>query len=301
MEPVFLTPYIEEKVWGGNLLHILYGKISKKGSKIGESWEVSAFSDKQSIVRNGEFVSMSLSQFYGDHHDLFGMDSPEFPFIIKLIDAKLSLSVQVHEKDSDSRNGKCEAWVVLDATPGAKIVLGANIKTQQQLKASIEEGVLEEYLNYVDVKPGDVFFIPPGTIHAIGAGILLYEIQQPSDVTYRLHDPSGNRELHIEQGCGAYHYYAPYRKVVPKDLGNGSFLLLDCEHFMVEKINADDFAIQTDMDHFSVYTALAKGKIVKPNQEISYDKGDTFIIPVGFGEFMLSGGTLLKAYYPGGR
>ena len=175
--------------WGGRALKEKYGKNTPE-EITGESLEISALPGHESLVTNGEYRGRSLHEVFdlwGDR--LTGRQEKTFPLMLKLLDAQQCLSVQVHPDDAYARDhegkaGKSEAWYILDAAPGARLVYGIDAHGEA-LRAIVENGELEKYLHWVEVHPGDVFHIPSGTIHALGPGIQCYEIQQSSDVTYR--------------------------------------------------------------------------------------------------------------------
>ena len=221
--PLKFTPVLKEKIWGGNKIEtILKHKISPL-KNCGESWEISGIVDDESVVANGflaennlnELMEIYLTDLVGEkNYEKYGLG---FPLLIKFIDAQDNLSVQVHPDDAFAQerygqNGKTEMWHVIQADEGAGLYVGFNQKiTAQQYLDAVEGGTLEEYLKFYPVKPGDTFMIPAGTVHAIGKGVLLAEIQQPSDITFRIYDwnrvdDQGNsRELHTEEAFDAIH------------------------------------------------------------------------------------------------
>ena len=221
--PLKFTPVLKEKIWGGNKIEtILKHKISPL-KNCGESWEISGIVDDESVVANGflaennlnELMEIYLTDLVGEkNYEKYGLG---FPLLIKFIDAQDNLSVQVHPDDAFAQehydqNGKTEMWHVIQADEGAGLYVGFNQKiTAQQYLAAVENGTLENYLKFYPVKPGDTFMIPAGTVHAIGKGVLLAEIQQPSDITFRIYDwnrvdDNGNRrELHTEEAFEAIH------------------------------------------------------------------------------------------------
>ncbi len=217
-KPIFLKGAVKDYIWGGNKLRELFGKESDR-EIIAESWELSCHMDGCSVVMNSEDKGLTLTEYINKYgvKAVLGRDCPtidDLP-LIKLIDAKQPLSVQVHPDDHYAHEkgfpkGKTEMWYVLDAEPEAKLVYGVNQEiTREELQYHIENGTLEDILNFVHVKKGDVFFIPAGIIHAIGKGILIAEVQQNSNLTYRVYDynrrdADGNlRELHIEDAVAA--------------------------------------------------------------------------------------------------
>lgn len=214
MTPFLLSPAGKDYIWGGERLKTLFGKVSAL-SPLAESWECSVHPDGPSQVASGAFAGRSLAEVLAEHPEFLG-DSPSAAgglyILVKLIDAKRDLSVQVHPDDGyafreeGGQQGKTEVWYVLDAEPGACLVFGLNrAATAEELRLSLENGTFESLLRRVPVHRGDVFYIPSGTIHAIGGGILLAEVQQNSNLTYRLYDygrlgkDGRPRELHIDK------------------------------------------------------------------------------------------------------
>lgn len=206
--PFLLSPYYKSCIWGGNSLARLYGKRADI-PQLGETWECSVHPSGQSTVASGCFTGRLLGDVLSEYPSLLGKEN-ELPILIKLIDAQSDLSVQVHPDDAyaishEEQHGKTEMWYILEAQPGAQLVLGFDRPlTRQLVREAAERGGLGRYLRYVPVKRGDAFLIEPGTVHAIGGGIVLAEIQQSSDVTYRLwdygrKDKDGKlRPLHID-------------------------------------------------------------------------------------------------------
>lgn len=210
--PLVMEPFFRSggnTPWGGYALREKYGK-NTPDEITGESLEVSALPGYESHVLNGECRGKNLQEMFALWGDrLTGNREKKFPLVLKLLDARQSLSVQVHPDDTyailhEGKTGKSEAWYILDAQPGARIVYGVDLNGET-LQAVVASGRLEEHLHWTEVHPGDVFYIPSGTIHALGPGIQCYEIQQSSDVTYRFWDwnrtgkDGTKRELHIRQ------------------------------------------------------------------------------------------------------
>ena len=207
MEPSFR--YGQSTPWGGHALKEKYGKHAPE-EITGESLEISALPGHESRVTNGAYRGKSLQEVFTAWGDwLTGKREKTFPLMLKILDAHQCLSVQVHPDDAyamdhEGKLGKSEAWYILDAAPGARLVYGIDTRGEK-LDDIVEAGRLEECLHWVEVKPGDVFYIPSGTIHALGSGIQCYEIQQSSDVTYRFWDwnrvgkDGKPRELHTRQ------------------------------------------------------------------------------------------------------
>lgn len=209
-EPLFLKPVFQEKIWGGNKLHTVFG-FDLPSEKIGEDWAISAHPHGVSIVENGQFKGIGLDELWDKHKELFGNpQEPVFPLLTKILDAEDDLSVQVHPDDAyglenEGELGKTECWYIIDAQPGAEIIYGHQANSKEELTEMITEERWDDLLTKVPVKRGDFFYVPSGTIHAIGAGIMILETQQSSDTTYRVYDydrkdDEGNlRDLHIQQ------------------------------------------------------------------------------------------------------
>ena len=210
--PLIMSPYFrcgQSTPWGGCALKEKYGK-NTPDEPTGESLEISALPGRESHVLNGAYRGKSLREIYtlwGDR--LTGKRGKDFPLMLKLLDARQNLSVQVHPDDAyaqlhEGKTGKSEAWYILNAEPGARLVYGVDAEGTE-LQAIVEAGQLEEHLHWVEAHPGDVFYIPSGTVHALGSGIQCYEIQQSSDVTYRFWDwnragkDGKPRELHLRK------------------------------------------------------------------------------------------------------
>lgn len=208
--PLFLKSVLQEKIWGGKCLKEAFG-YELPSEKIGEYWAISAHPNGASVIENGPFAGQALDKVYAEHRELFGNSKePVFPLLTKILDANEWLSVQVHPDDTyglanEGELGKTECWYVIAADEGAEIVYGHQARSKEELRQMIEEGKWDDLLIRIPVKTGDFFYVPSGTMHAIGKGILILETQQSSDTTYRVYDfdrkdADGNlRELHIDQ------------------------------------------------------------------------------------------------------
>ena len=227
--PLKMKPYFRhgsETPWGGGKLRELFNK-DIPDDMTGESLEISALPGRESVIVNGELSGKTLTEAA----DVMGAELlgefKEFPLLLKLLDAKERLSVQVHPDDEyaarvEGKRGKTEAWYILNADPGAKLVFGVKAKSSEELRQIVASGHIEDTLNWIDVRPGDCLYIQSGTVHAIGGGIVLYEIQQSSDVTYRMWDWGRPREIHTQKALDVTrcrHSDAPGRAA--DDRGNG--------------------------------------------------------------------------------
>ncbi len=305
--PFKLDPALHVKVWGGRRLAAMMRKSLPTAEPYGESWEL----HDTAVVANGPLQGNRLGDLarqYGA--DLLGASNDPaegFPLLAKLIDAADWLSIQVHPNDEQAQalesepRGKTEAWVILHAEPGAQLVIGLRMGTSREMMAeAIQRNRLETLLVYVEVKTGDVLYIPANTIHALGPGILIYEIQQASDVTYRLYDwgrlglDGQPRELHIDKGLQVANLESLPRVRQPKNE-----LLVDGEYFRAwrHELAGKTFNIETG-GRFQSLTCIAGSAQVAVNghDEISLNKGETGLIPACIPAFVMRGkGTVLRS------
>ena len=305
ISPFVLKPtfrYGSQTPWGGSELARLFHKEAPD-PRTGESLEMSVIPSLESTDENGTSLSELISQYGAD---LTGTAvRGEFPLLLKLIDARERLSVQVHPDDSyaaanENKLGKTEAWVILACKPDSSIVYGLKEGTDPGvLKAACESGTgVEDLLNYAPVHVGDVFYIPAGMVHAIGEGIVLYEIQQSSDVTYRFYDwnrtdAAGNkRALHIRQALDVTRYDLDTGKAVPRELSDPNCkreLLLDTPHFKLQRLlDCLNLPFTSHEESFSVLTALSGGSIECDQDKIHLAEGTTLFIPANCRDFRLT-------------
>ncbi len=191
-EPIFLQPVFKERIWGGRALAETFG-YEIPYDKTGECWAISAHPHGQSVVRDGVYAGFTLGQLWEQHRELFGnVSGDRFPLLTKILDANADLSVQVHPDDAYARVhergelGKTECWYIIDCEEGAELIYGHHAQSKEEFRAWVEQGAWDQLLRRVKIHPGDFFFVPSGTIHALGAGTLVLETQQSSDTTYRL-------------------------------------------------------------------------------------------------------------------
>ncbi len=319
MEPMLLFPAGKDYLWGGTRLKKEYGKEIDL-MPLAETWECSVHPDGQSQVRNGTYGGWKLMDVLKEHPEYLGKRvSGEFPVLVKFIDAQQDLSVQVHPDDEFARkyendNGKTEMWYVLDAKPGAKLIHGfSHDVTGKQLKEAIAAGTLSKHLQYVPVKKGDVFFISPGTVHAIGAGILIAEIQESSNVTYRVYDynrrdKSGAlRPLHFEKAIQVLKMKTGKEvrqkpRLIRYFPGSSREILGRCPYFEVERIQTTKgFSFSVSENSFQVLLCLeGDGGLEAPGNRrpLRFKKGDCIFLPAGIGRcHVLGETTLLKIRY----
>lgn len=302
--PLIMSPYFrcgQNTPWGGCALKEKYGK-NTPDEPTGESLEISALPGRESHVLNGAYRGKSLREIYtlwGDR--LTGKRGKDFPLMLKLLDARQNLSVQVHPDDAyaqlhEGKTGKSEAWYILDAKPGAKLVYGVDVK-DGELQAIVEAGQLEEHLHWVDAHPGDVFYIPSGTVHALGSGIQCYEIQQSSDVTYRFWDwnrvgqDGKPRELHLRQALDVSSpdsLPSPQpEEEVPFEGGKMKLLVSD-PHFRLYAVDLDGtFSLPTGEMMFMTPTVGCTLHWGEESQELA--PWQSVLIPAEMGKAEISG------------
>ena len=299
--PLKFKPILHEKIWGGNRLKELLNKDIDNLPNCGESWEISSVEGKISEVNNGYLQGNNLQElievYMGDlvGEKIYKKYGIEFPLLIKFIDAQADLSIQVHPNDELSKKrhnayGKTEMWYVVNAEVGSLINSGFNQPvTREKYLEYLENGKLTDLLCYEKAAPGDVFFIPAGRVHAIGKGILLAEIQQTSDVTYRIYDydrkdGNGNkRELHTDLALDAIDFtYQDEYKTKYKAEKNRSSEIISCDYFTT---NILDFSekLEKDYHHFDsfvVYMTLeGQFNIEYEGGNEKVNKGETVLLP----------------------
>ena len=314
-KPFLLKPSAKDYLWGGNRLNDEFAKEIEL-SPLAETWECSTHPDGPSFVVTGEYEGNTLTEVLRNHPEFLGTHPKtkgELPILIKFIDAKNDLSVQVHPTDDyaneyeNGQLGKTEMWYVLDASKDASLVYGLSQTTDKEvIKEAIEQGTVEKYLQKVPVKKDDVFFIEAGTIHAIGAGALIAEIQENSNLTYRMYDynrvgkDGKKRELHIEKALdvanlnGVAEPKQPLR-VLKYRQGVASELLSRCKYFEVYRmiVNTERRQIvhyQSDEMSFRVLLCVSGCGVIKFSDEIlSVYKGDCIFVPADSVELTLHG------------
>ena len=299
MYPLKLSAPLKDYIWGGERLKVEYGFESDK--KIAEAWVLANRQDGQSTVLNGELSGMTLGEAisaFGD--ECLGKNAAAFkyfPLLIKLIDAKDKLSVQVHPDDeyalkNEGEFGKTEMWYVISAEPGAKLIYGlSSAVSKEELSEYIYSDRITEICRFVPVKSGDVFFIPAGTVHAIGEGMLIAEVQQNSNITYRVSDygrlgaDGKPRQLHKEKAIEVID-----REPTPlngdfKEIHTDSTVekqLADCKYFNVTAIELDGETTLSNKDSFvSLLCLSGEGVIEYAGGSINIQKADSFFIPAG--------------------
>ncbi|MGQ1785456.1 MULTISPECIES: type I phosphomannose isomerase catalytic subunit [unclassified Saccharicrinis] len=298
--PIKFTPILKDKIWGGGKLKSVLNKKSELDN-LGESWELSGVEGDVSQISNGflagnnlqEIIEIYMADIVGEH--VYSKFGNEFPLLFKFIDANDNLSIQVHPDDVLSKErhnafGKTEMWYVLQAEPKSQLVSGfVNESSKEEYLEALNGGKLMTLLKSHEVDEGDTFFIPAGDVHAIGAGVLLAEIQQTSDVTYRIYDydrkdSSGNtRELHTDLALDAIDYKDTNEKVAYDLKSNEAVNLAACQYFVTNILNINE-AFERDiylLNSFVVYMCVGgSAKIICANgEEETITKGETVLIP----------------------
>ena len=308
--PLKMKPYFRhgsETPWGGARLRELFGK-DIPDDMTGESLEISALPGRESVIVNGDMAGCTLSETARAMGSALLGDFGEFPLLLKLLDAREKLSVQVHPDDEysarvEGKRGKTEAWYILATQPGARLVFGVNARTPAELRAAVEEGRIEETLNWIDVRPGDCLYIRSGTVHAIGGGIVLYEIQQSSDVTYRMWDWGRPREIHTQKALDVTRCDIETRPVVPvvtEVEGGRRAALVDGDFFRLARLEVMG-RMPVETGSFALLTALGEGVIEYEGGSVEMHSGDSVLIPAALGSFMLSGHLTVLMSEPGAR
>ena len=287
--PLRLDPVRKQIIWGGRRLIEEYG-IAFDGEKLAEAWALAVHPEGDNVILNGIHAGMTLGEYLGND-----TASGEFKVMIKLIDACDRLSIQVHPV-------KTEMWYIIAAEPGAKLVYGLKGKfDESQFRAALEAGTVEELLNYVPVKAGEVYFIPQGLVHAIGKGILIAEIQQNSNVTYRVYDYNRRqkdgslRQLHVGEAMGVIHDFAPekieslrYSVHCERD----ESLLTSCELFRVNRyVGSDKLVYSGENNEFAHILCLSgSGTLEAFGAAEPLMPGCSYFVPAGYGGLEVKGG-----------
>ncbi|MDF2959932.1 MAG: mannose-6-phosphate isomerase [Paenibacillus sp.] len=317
--PLLFQPEMKERVWGGRALE-QFG-LSLPEGPIGEGWMIGDHPNGTTKVVNGELAGLGLDEIreqYGK--ELFGTKgfsekNGRFPLLIKLLDCQDDLSVQVHPNDHYERLpqgelGKTEMWYILDAKPGAKIIYGLNDGvTREQLAEAIADNRILDCLREITVEAGDSFYIPAGTVHALGAGVLVAEIQQNSDSTYRLYDynrlglDGKPRELHIEDSLNVIAYEGSGASHMKTELSaaNQWLTLARSPFFVTEKGKVEQaWPLKTSSESFVIHIICdGSGSIRWGDEELPVKPGECYLLPANLGEYTLTGSmTVLRSYLP---
>lgn len=298
---LFLEPIFKQMIWGGNRLKSTYN-YNIPGDDTGECWGISAHPHGDTTLKTPAYAGMTLSELWNTHRELFGnLEGDCFPLLVKIIDAKTDLSIQVHPDDAYSlvnengSLGKTECWYILDCPMDATLVLGHNAKSKAELESMIQEGRWQDFLRFVPIKKGDFIQIDPGTVHAITSGCLLLETQQNSDITYRIYDydrlSNGKpRELHVEKSLAVINTpEKPSAEMITHTrnlVSNQWNELISCKYYTVFKADVHgSFSFEQSYPFFNMTVIEGTGTI----NGIDIKKGDHFILPANFGKAFLQG------------
>ncbi len=297
---IFLKPVFQEMIWGGNRLRTDFG-YDIPGDNTGECWAVSAHANGDCTVKNGRYKGEKLSSLWKNHRELFGgVPGETFPLLIKIIDAKADLSIQVHPDDEYAFKyekgslGKTECWYILDCDRDGKIVVGHNAGNKEELRNMIADRRWNDLIRVLPIKKGDFFQIEPGTVHAIKAGTVILETQQNSDITYRLYDydrlSNGKpRELHIDKSidvikcphldAGMARKEKMLEHAVVEELGT-------CRYYSVKKLSVKGRQVFRQPEPFTILSVIEGAGLI---DGVKIIKGDHFILPAGYSEYYLEG------------
>lgn len=302
MELLFMEPVFKEAIWGGTRLRDVFG-YEIPGETTGECWGISAHKNGDCKISGGMYDGRLLSSLWKEKPELFGnYPGDQFPLLVKIIDAKNDLSIQVHPDDAyaaiheNGSLGKMECWYVLDCDPDTEIVIGHHAKDHAEMESMIRNHQWKEFIRTVPLKKGDFFQINPGCVHAIKGGTLILETQQSSDITYRVYDYdrlSGGkpRELHVEQSIATIR--APFddsecspKPEVEKVPGAVHTHLVTCKFYSVDKYDIDGVFTKESPKYFTNVSVISgKGSV----NGIRLETGAHFIIPAGSGECRFEG------------
>lgn len=320
--PLKFNSIYKENIWGGDSLEKIY-KRSIPSSHTGESWDIACHSNGMSVVSNGPLTGITLQQIFTENKKELlgpnGINYDKFPLLVKIIDARDRLSLQVHPDDlyanllENGEYGKCEMWYVLKAKEGAKITMGLKdgVTKQDFIKGMID-GNLEECINEMVVREGDVINIPAGLIHAIEEDIMIAEVQQNSDTVYRVYDwkridsDGKPRELHVEKALGSIDFDHRIKKEKVQGLEikinhNIRKYYIANDHFAIEKLIINDYLTEkTELRKMFLYICLSgEFEVNWKDMAVKLNMGESILIPACIDEFELTGkGEVLKAYIP---
>lgn len=306
-QPIFLQPIFQERIWGGEKLNTEFG-YDIPSNITGEAWVISAYRNGPSLIKNGPLEGKTLIDAWSNHGELFNKKEnnyEDYPLLVKIIDATNDLSVQVHPNDEYAQNvegapyGKTECWYVLSAEEGAELILGHHASTKEELDRMVDDGEWDKFLRRVKVKAGDFVYVPSGTIHAIGKGIVILETQQSSDITYRVYDyeridaVGQTRELHLEKSKEVT--TVPYEifnveQTETRIEGLTEKKLVEAKYFTVYHWTLNG-GVKRELAHdfLQVSVVEGSGEITIERKSFPLEKGTHFILPNGVKTYELKG------------
>ncbi|MHC1684436.1 MAG: type I phosphomannose isomerase catalytic subunit [Clostridiaceae bacterium] len=297
-----LKPVFQERIWGGTKLKTYFG-YDIPSENTGECWAISALKNGDCEIENGEFKGKTLSWLYENHREIFAnINNPEFPLLVKLIDAADNLSIQVHPDDKYANEvekqqfGKTEAWYIIEADEDTVLQIGHNATSKEVLTNLIEEGDYDHLLNFIPIESGEFFYIPSGTVHAICKNTLVYEIQQSSDITYRIYDynrvdknTGEQRELHSKKAIDVItvpqNIDVNNDIYVEKEKGYKKTIYIKDKYFSTFKYDIDEKV--NFINHTFMLCTVLEGDGEIDGEAIK--KGDNFIIPSGYDKISIVG------------
>lgn len=314
--PLQFEPILKERIWGGKKLKSLLNKPITSDIT-GESWEISTVENDVSVVSNGVFKGKSIVDLIDEYpqeilgYKVYKQFGKQFPLLFKFIDAREDLSIQLHPNDELAKKrhnsfGKTEMWYVMQADENARLIVGFKEKSSsQEYLENLQNKTLLDILDTKKVQAGDVFFLETGTIHAIGAGIVIAEIQQTSDITYRVYDfdrvdAQGNsRELHLDLALDAINYNVVEAQKQYSEIRNQPNSIVNCNYFTTNIIPLDgNLKVEKDKSSFTVYMCVEGSFALKCNEKSYYYKnGDTILVPAEISEFYLQGNASVLEVY----
>lgn len=304
-EVFFFKPVFQKRIWGGSKLHTFFG-YDIPSDKTGEDWAISAHPNGPSIIKNGTYAGQTLAEVWKAHPELFGNPTEQvFPLLTKILDANDDLSVQVHPDDAYAKEhehgelGKTECWYVIDCDPGAELVYGHNASSKEEFAEWARTGKWDKLLRKVPIKPGEFYYVPSGTIHAIGPGTLILETQQSSDTTYRVYDydrtdADGNkRELHLDKAIAvtnAPHHDAKLNITTKKQDDAVITTFVSNSFFSVHKWEINGTAsFSAEAPYTLVSIISGNGQLIIDEEETAISKGDHFLIPAPIKNWKING------------
>ena len=300
MYPIKFENLYYDKVWGGRDFEAFRDNLPQ--GKIGESWDIACHENGTGVVANGKFKGMTFNELIENYNEeIFGgsIKNNEFPLLVKLINSNENLSVQVHPNDEYARRvedsyGKTEAWYVVDAKEGAELIVGTNGCSKEEFEEAIKNNKVEECLNKVKVKKGDAFLINSGLVHAICSGLVIAEIQQNSDITYRVYDYGRPREIHVEKSLDVIDFNLKPERLVEnfEEFEGYKFTsLCKSEYFTIDKcIIETNFKTSSKKNTFSIITCVEGNGVINYEDGIeTISKGDSILIPSKLGNYEIKG------------
>ncbi len=299
-EIIFIAPIFVEKVWGGKKLKEVFNYNIPSGTT-GECWAISGHKNGDCVILNDKYNNMTLSKLYKEYPKIFGGKTKDtFPLLVKILDAKEDLSVQVHPDDDYAKKnendlGKSECWYILQCEENSDIVMGHNAKNKEEVCELIMNNKFDEFLNIIPIKNNDFFYVKCGTVHAIRKGTLIYELQQSSDTTYRIYDYNRldngkKRELHIEKSVEVIKSPQLITNTLSSKINDNVEKLISNEFFTLFKITNNGEKVYNITNKYLLVTVI-KGEGVIDGTKITL--GDNFIIPCNYGDMKIKGNVTL--------